>query len=81
MTPELRQARIDAAVAAARSARAVLVFVHEEGTEGADRPSLSLPLEQNGLIAAVVSAKPRTTVVLNSGYPVVMPQRPRDLAR
>jgi len=73
MTPELRQARIDAAVAAARSARAVLVFVHEEGTEGSDRPSLSLPLEQNGLIAAVVSANPRTTVVLNSGYPVVMP--------
>jgi len=25
------------------------------------------------LIAAVISANPRTTVVLNSGYPVVMP--------
>jgi beta-glucosidase len=73
MTPELRQANIDAAVAAARSARAVLVFAHEEGTEGADRSSLSLPLEQDGLIAAVAGANPRTAVVLNSGYPVVMP--------
>jgi beta-glucosidase len=73
VTPELRQARIDAAVAAARSARAVLVFAHEEGTEGADRSSLSLPLDQDGLIQAVASANPRTAVVLNSGYPVLMP--------
>jgi beta-glucosidase len=73
MTPELRQARIDAAVAAARSARAVLVFVHEEGTEGVDRSSLSLPLDQDGLIQAVTAATPRAAVVVNSGYPVAMP--------
>jgi beta-glucosidase len=59
VTPELRQARIDAAVAAS-TARAVLVFAHEEGTEGVDRASLSLPLEQDGLIQAVTSANPRT---------------------
>ena len=73
ITPELRQARIDAAVAAARSARAVLVFVHEEGTEGVDRSSLSLPLDQDGLIRAVTAATPRAAVVINSGYPVAMP--------
>jgi len=73
VTPEQRQANLDQAAAVARSARAVLLFAHEEGTEGADRPSLSLPLEQDGLIEAVASANPRTAVVLNSGYPVVMP--------
>jgi beta-glucosidase len=73
ITPELRQARFDTAVAAARSARAVLVFGHEEGTEGADRSSLSLPLGQDALIQAVADANPRTAVVVNSGYPVSMP--------
>ena len=73
VTPELRQARFDAAVSAARSARTVLVFGHEEGTEGVDRSSLSLPLGQDALIQAVANANPRTVVVLNSGYPVSMP--------
>jgi len=49
------------------------VFVHEEGTEGVDRSSLSLPLDQNGLIQAVTAVTPRAAVVVNSGYPVAMP--------
>ena len=80
VTPELRKARFDAAVAAARSARAVLVFAHEEGTEGVDRSSLSLPLDQDTLIQAVAAANPRTAVVLNSGYPTAMPWADRSNA-
>ena len=73
VTPEMRRAGIDAAVAAARSARAAVVFAHNEGTEGTDRASLDLPLGQDELIAAVVDANPRAIVVLNTGDPVLMP--------
>ena len=44
-----------------------------EGTEGVDQPTLALPDEQDQLIEAVARANPRTVVVLNSGYPVLMP--------
>lgn len=73
VTPQLRRQRIDAAVAAARRARAVLVVAYNEGTEGHDRGSLSLPFDQDGLIAAVAAVNPRTIVLLNSGDPVTMP--------
>jgi beta-glucosidase len=41
--------------------------------EGMDRASLSLPGDQDRLIAAVAEANPRTVVVLNIGGPVLMP--------
>lgn len=73
ITPEQRAARLAAAVGAARSARSVVVFAYNEGTEGADRPSLALPRGQDGLIQAVVAANRNTVVVLNTGDPVTMP--------
>jgi beta-glucosidase len=50
-----------------------VVFAYMEGTEGVDQPTLALPDEQDQLIQAVARANPRTVVVLNSGYPVLMP--------
>ncbi len=64
----------DAADAARRSDVAVVV-VTTAGTEseGQDRPSMSLPANQDALIAAVVAANPKTIVVLNNGTPTLMP--------
>lgn len=73
VTPEMRRASIAAAVSAARGAHTAVVFAHNEGTEGVDRPSLSLPLGQDEMIAAVAAANPRTVVVLDTGDPVLMP--------
>jgi beta-glucosidase len=73
MTPEIQQARIDEAVRAAKAARVAVVFAYDEGTEGRDRASLSLPGYQDALIAAVAAANPRTVVVLNNGAPILMP--------
>ena len=64
--------RRHAARVAARSDAAV-VFVNDSTGEGSDRTSLSLPGDQDRLIAAVARANPRTVVVLNTGGPVVMP--------
>jgi beta-glucosidase len=72
-TPERRQAYFEEAVAAAGAARAVVVFAYNEGTEGRDRLSLALPEPQDALVAAVAKANPRTTVVLKTGDPVLMP--------
>jgi beta-glucosidase len=73
VTPQQRQADLAAAVAAAQQARTAVVFAYMEGTEGVDQPTLTLPDEQDQLIEAVARANPRTVVVLNSGYPVLMP--------
>jgi beta-glucosidase len=73
ITPQQRQANLDAAVAAAKQAHTAVVFAYMEGTEGVDQPTLALPDEQDQLIEAVAAANPRTVVVLNSGYPVLMP--------
>jgi beta-glucosidase len=73
ITPEQRAATFAAAVAAARAARIAVVFAHNEGTEGVDRPSLSVPRRQDDLIDAVTAVNPRTIVVLNTGDPVTMP--------
>jgi beta-glucosidase len=68
MTPELRRANADAAVAAAKAARTAVVFAwNEPGL------SLSLPEGQDELIERVAAANPRTIVVLNTGGPVAMP--------
>jgi len=73
VTPQQREADLQAAVAAARGARTAVVFAHMEGTEGIGQPTLALPNGQDQLIEAVAQANPRTVVVLNSGYPVLMP--------
>lgn len=73
VTPEWKQAKFNEAVAASAAARAVIVFGYNEGSEGVDRPSISLPGDQNALIQAVVDANPRSAVVLNTGDPVSMP--------
>jgi beta-glucosidase len=67
-TPAIRSA-----VALARTAQTAIVFVGEPSTEGADRPNLSLPGDENALINAVAAANPRTVVVLNTGGAVLMP--------
>jgi len=64
---------IAAAVRAARHAGTAVVFAGDFNSEAYDRPSLSLPGDQNALIAAVAAANPRTVVVLNTGGPVLMP--------
>jgi beta-glucosidase len=73
VTPQKRAEDLAAAVAAAQRARTAVVFAYVEGTEGVDQSSLGLPNEQDQLIEAVAAANPRTVVVLNSGYPVLMP--------
>lgn len=69
--------QIEAAVAAARRASVAVVFAGDYGAEGFDRPSLSLPGDQNQLIDEIAAANPRTVVVLNTGGPVLMPWRDR----
>jgi beta-glucosidase len=73
ITPEAREAALDEAVRRAGDASAVVLFAHQEGTEGSDRPSLSLPGVQDELITRVAAANPRTVVVVNTGAAVLMP--------
>jgi beta-glucosidase len=61
-----------AAAAAAKGADVVLVFADQWASEGMD-VSLTLTDGQDGLIAAVAAANPRTVVVLQTGAPVLMP--------
>lgn len=72
-TPARRQQFVREAVAAARTARHVIVVAHDEGSEGADRTSLALPAHQDTLVAAVAHANPHTAVVLQTGSAVAMP--------
>ena len=64
---------ITAAVDAARKAKVAVVFVGDFNSEAYDRPSLSLPGDEDALISAVAAANPRTVVVLNTGGAVLMP--------
>jgi beta-glucosidase len=73
VTPERRAAVREEAVSAARAARTAIVIGYDEGTEGRDRPSLSLPGAQDELIAAVAQASRRSVVVLQTGSAVVLP--------
>jgi beta-glucosidase len=61
------------AVAAARAADVAVVFASDDATEGSDKTSLSLPGDQDALVAAVAEANPRTIVVLHTTGPVLMP--------
>lgn len=57
----------------ARRASVAVVFAGAPETEGADRPNLELPGNQDELIASVASENPNTVVVLNTGGAVLMP--------
>jgi beta-glucosidase len=61
------------AAALAKSSEIAIVFAHQWESEGMDLPSLSLPDNQDTLIAAVAAANPRTIVVLETGTAVTMP--------
>lgn len=67
-TPAIAQA-----VRAARRAAVAVVVVGSPAGEGADLAGLSLPGDQNALVAAVARANPRTVVVLDTANPVAMP--------
>ena len=62
-----------AATKLAASSDVAIVFVKQWMTENQDVVNLSLPGQQDQLIAAVVAANPRTIVVLETGGPVLMP--------
>src|ERR1700756_446169 len=57
----------------AKTADIAIVFVNQPMHEGMDRPTLSLPDDQDALVSAVAAANPHTIVVLETGGPVTMP--------
>ncbi|MEU0742868.1 glycoside hydrolase family 3 C-terminal domain-containing protein [Streptomyces sp. NPDC006134] len=73
VTPDRARQAIDRAVETAREASTAVVFAYDDGAEGSDRTSLSLPGRQNELIEAVAAVNPRTIVVLNTGSSITMP--------
>jgi beta-glucosidase len=62
-----------AAAALAKTADVAIVFAYEWESEGMDLKSLSLPHNQDDLIAAVAAANPHTIVVLETANPITMP--------
>ncbi len=61
------------AAALAKSADVDIVFAYQRESEGMDLQNLSLPENQDDLIAKVAAANPHTVVVLETGSPVTMP--------
>jgi beta-glucosidase len=57
----------------AAGAQVAIVFVTQPMSEGRDAATLSLPDNQDALVAAVAAANPNTIVVLETGGPVTMP--------
>ena len=57
----------------AKSSDVAIVLAHQWMSEGMDLPNLSLPDNQDALIAAVAAANPKTIVVLETGTAVTMP--------
>ena len=73
---EATDAEIAEAVAAAKKAKAAVVFAglpDSYESEGYDRTHLRMPDCQNRLTEAVAKANPNTVVVLHNGAPVEMP--------
>jgi beta-glucosidase len=66
-------ADVSKAAALAKASDVAIVFAHQWMSEGMDLPNLSLPNDQDALIAAVAAANPRTIVVLETGTTVTMP--------
>src|SRR5277367_5835183 len=63
----------EAAAALAKKSDFAIVFAHQWTSEDMDLPNLSLPDNQDALIAQVAAANPRTIVVLETGTAVTMP--------
>ncbi len=61
-----------AAAALAKGADVAIVFVNQPASEGRD-VSLTLPDDQDALVAAVAAANPHTVVVAETGGSVLMP--------
>jgi beta-glucosidase len=61
------------AAALAKSADVAIIFAYQWESEGMDLDSLSLPENQDELIAKVAAANPHTVVVLETGTAVTMP--------
>jgi beta-glucosidase len=61
------------AAALAKSADVAIIFAYQWESEGMDLDSLSLPENQDALIAKVAAANPHTVVVLETGTAVTMP--------
>jgi len=70
---------VASAVAAAQAADVALVFVGTTSGEGADRPNLALPSEQDTLVRAVAGAQPHTVVCVASPGAVLL-HRSKDVA-
>ena len=64
---------LSSAAALAAKSDVAIVFADQYMSEGGDAPTLSLPNNQDALIAAVAKANPHTVVVLITGNPVSMP--------
>ena len=61
------------AAAQAKQADVAVIFAWQWEAEDGDLPSLSLPEDQDKMIAAVTAANPHTVVVIESGSAVTMP--------
>jgi len=66
-------ANLNVAEDLAKSSDVAIVFAYQWESEGMDLPDLSLPDNQDQLIARVAAANPHTIVVLENGSPVTMP--------
>jgi beta-glucosidase len=75
MTPKARQTNHLAALAAARSAKTVIVFLWTR-----DKPGFVLPGEQNRLVEEIAAVNPNTIVVLNTSQAISMPWLPKAKA-
>lgn len=64
---------VAAAAALAAKSQVAVVFVQKWQAESVDAADLSLPGNQDALVAAVAKANPRTIVVLENSGPVAMP--------
>ncbi len=67
-TPEQRQADHEAAIAAAKKAKVVVVFLWTRL-----EPVFGLPGDQNKLVDEIAAVNPNTVVVLNTSQPVALP--------
>ncbi|MEE3481427.1 MAG: glycoside hydrolase family 3 C-terminal domain-containing protein [Lachnospiraceae bacterium] len=73
---EVDQAKIEAAVSAAKAADVAVIFAglpDSIESEGYDRDDMKLPACQNALIEAVAAVQKKTVVVLHNGSPVECP--------
>ena len=66
-------ADVAAAAALAKRSDVAIVYAQQWTSEGMDLPNLSLPDNQDALIAAVAAANPKTIVILETGTAVTMP--------